>query len=232
MPSSGLETIETTLGDQPTHCVIWLHGLGADGNDFVPIVPQLGLPAGLSIRFVFPHAPKRAITLNYGMEMRGWYDLKSLQLDRSEQDPEGVKQSVEQIFELIEDQIEQGFSARQIVLAGFSQGGAIALQAGLTGPYQLAGVLGLSTYLPVSEEQFSRTHNGHTQTPLFLGHGRYDSVVAIQYAEKSKDILEHCGFQPRWRSYMIDHGVTAEEINDVSHWLQKVLGYSDGQERQ
>ncbi|HBR97515.1 MAG TPA: carboxylesterase [Gammaproteobacteria bacterium] len=223
MPATPLDTVVQYSGESPQHTIIWLHGLGADGHDFAPIVPELQLPASLPIKFVFPHAPVRPITLNAGMSMRGWYDLKSLELDRSNQDPEGVQTSSNQIQQLIAAELEQGIPAENIILAGFSQGGAIALHSGLTGPVKLAGIMGLSTYLPLPPEKFSSLQANYTDIPIFLGHGEFDDVVHIKYAEMSRDALTQAGFAPEWHTYRVAHGVTPEEIRDLSAWIQRVF---------
>lgn len=223
MSITELETITQSSGPAPQHSIIWLHGLGADGNDFVPIVPELRLPESLPIKFIFPHAPVRPITLNGGMPMRGWYDLKSLQLDRANQDPEGVQQSSEQVQQIIQGEIDEGIAAENIILAGFSQGGAIALFSGLTGPIKLGGIMGLSTYLPLAAENFSALNADYTDVPIFLGHGIQDDVVQFKYAELSRDALTKQGFAPEWHSYHVGHGVVGEEIQDVSRWIQSVF---------
>ena len=223
MTNNNLESVVVETGTNPTHSIIWLHGLGADGHDFEPIVPELDLPASLPIRFIFPHAPVRPITLNAGMAMRGWYDLKSLELDRSRQDPEGVRVSSEQVLSLVQTEIDRGIATDNIILAGFSQGGAIALFTALTGPVRFAGVMGLSTYLPIAPEDLMTINEGYADIPIFLGHGTYDDVVKIQYAEMSRDIITSRGFNPQWRTYPVAHGLTAEEIADVSAWIRQVF---------
>lgn len=218
-----LQTVELNPTNNATHCIIWLHGLGADGHDFEPIAGELKLKPELCVRFVFPHAPQRAITLNHGMHMRGWYDIQSLELDDAEQDPEGVALSTKQVITLIEQEIENGIPAENIILAGFSQGCAIALFAGLTQGIKLGGVIALSGYLPILPENANRLDKSLQSLPIFMGHGKQDEVIDIQYAENSKSILEEAGFSPEWRTYDVAHGVTSEEINDISIWLNKIL---------
>jgi phospholipase/carboxylesterase len=224
MPSSALQSIQLQTGNKPTHCVIWLHGLGADGHDFEPIVAELNLPSTLQIRFIFPHAPVRPITLNGGMQMRGWYDLKSLQLDRSKQDPEGVIESSLQIQAIIQEQISQGIAAKNIIIAGFSQGGAIALFTGLTGSVKLGGILALSTYLPLAADQSASLNKDYNDLPIFMAHGKFDDVVQPKYAQMSRDLMQSQGFNVEWHEYNVAHSLDAQEICDISQWLQKTLG--------
>ncbi|MCB1755965.1 MAG: alpha/beta fold hydrolase [Gammaproteobacteria bacterium] len=223
MPTPTLDSIELETGESPTHSIIWLHGLGADGHDFEPIVRELHLPANLAIRFIFPHAPVRPITLNGGMPMRGWYDLKSLELDRSSQDPEGVRDSSENVLAIVRQEMERGIAAENIIVAGFSQGGAIALFTALTGPVKLGGVMGLSTYLPMMADDFAQKNNGFSDIPFFLAHGEFDDVVQYKYALMSREAIMQAGFKPQWHSYKVAHGLNAEEVRDISTWLQGVI---------
>ena len=188
--TDSLEFIDIAPAGKATHCIIWLHGLGADGHDFEPIAAELKLKPEINARFVFPHAKVRPITLNNGMEMRAWYDLKSLELNRAEQDPEGVEASANQVLSLIQQEIENGIPAANIILAGFSQGSAIALYTGLTKKITLGGIIALSGYLPILPENADSLDKSLVGTPIFMAHGKFDDVVQLQYAEASKELLE------------------------------------------
>lgn len=218
-----LDTVEINPKNSATHCIIWLHGLGADGHDFEPIAAELNLRPELSIRYVFPHAPVRPITLNNGMQMRGWYDLKSLELDRAEQDPKGVLISTKQVQALIDKEIKGGIPASNIILAGFSQGSAIALFAGLTQDLRLGGIIALSGYLPILPENAHLLNKSLQTLPIFMAHGEFDDVVQLTYAEESKELLLTSGFSPTWRVYDVAHGLAAQEIDDISTWLNDIL---------
>ncbi len=221
--NDALEFIEINPSNIATHCIIWLHGLGADGHDFEPIAAELKLNPAINARFVFPHAPVRAITLNNGMQMRAWYDLKSLELNRADQDPEGVVGSAKQVQALIGREIENGIPASNIVLAGFSQGGAIALLAGLTQDTKLGGIIALSGYLPLLPENANLLDQSQVNTPIFMAHGKFDDVIRLNYAESSKELLVKSGFSPKWQVYDVAHGLAMEEINDISDWLNTIL---------
>ncbi|TFW09222.1 carboxylesterase [Oxalobacteraceae bacterium OM1] len=218
-----LETIEIDTSPNPTAAVIWLHGLGADGNDFVPIVHELDLSGLPGIRFVFPHAPTMPVTINGGYVMRAWYDILGTDLARRE-DEAGLRKSQKMVEELIAKEKARGIPASRIVLAGFSQGCAMTLQTGLRHPEKLAGLLCLSGYLPlhtiVEDERHAANHN----TPIFLVHGRMDPVIPIDRAEKSRDMLVQMGHKVEWHEYMMPHSVCAEEVRDIGNWLRKVLG--------
>ena len=220
MPS--LETLETQVGQNPKYSVIWLHGLGADGNDFVPIIPELRLPEpkDSGIRFVFPHAPTRPITLNGGMVMRGWYDIVSLDFS-NRADEAGVRESAELIAELITAEVNRGIATENIFLAGFSQGGAIALFAGLRYPTKLAGILALSTYLPVADKLATEKSTANSAIDIYYAHGNDDDVIAIQYAEQSRDFLLEQGYTIEWHEYPMAHSVHPGEIQTLSAWLHK-----------
>ena len=203
--------------------VIWLHGLGADGNDFVPIVPELKLPDALAVRFVFPHAEVRPVTLNGGMAMRAWYDIISL--DRNgPQDEKGIRASAARIDSLIAEQVEAGIASDKILVAGFSQGGAIALHAGLRHAQRLAGVLGLSTYLPLEQALAAERSDANCDVPLMLCHGSQDPMVPIQLGQHSCEALRQQGYAPQWQDYPMQHQVCLEEIQDISAWMQPLLG--------
>ncbi len=217
-----LDAIEIETGPHPAAAVIWLHGLGADGGDFEPIVPELGLAPRPAVRFVFPHAPVRAVTLNAGMRMRAWYDI--LQLGGGAEDDAGIRASEALVKELVEREKERGLKAKQIVLAGFSQGGAIALQAALRFPERLAGVLALSTYLPLAPSLEKERSGANRDVPIFMAHGSYDDIIPLRRAEASRDLLKKLGYPLEWKTYPMPHSVCAEEIADISAFLGGVLG--------
>ena len=203
--------------------VIWLHGLGADGNDFVPLVPELELPEQLPIRFIFPHAPVRPVTLNAGMPMRAWFDI--LQLGSFEkQDEAGIESSQQRIFSLFDEQRAAGIPSHRLLLAGFSQGGAMALHAGLRYPQALAGILGLSTFLPVHTKLASEAHAANAATPILLCHGDYDPVLPRMLGEWSRDMLRQQGYAVDWNNYPMAHQVCAPEIRRIAEFLQICLG--------
>ena len=205
-----------------TATVIWLHGLGADGYDFVSIVPELQLPDTLAVRFVFPHAPHRPVTLNRGHVMRAWYDIKALAL-QAEEDEVGIRASEAYVRQLIEAEIKQGIAADKIVIAGFSQGGAIALQVALRYPQRLAGVLPLSTYLPLRQSLAAEASAANKSIPVLMCHGHQDTVVPLQLGERSRDLLLEQGYRIDFRHYAMPHSVCGEEVRDISEWLQQVL---------
>ncbi len=213
--------LEPGAGIAPDACVIWLHGLGADGYDFVPIVPQLTLPESCSPRFVFPHAPVRPVTLNNGMRMRAWYDIRGLSATAAE-DEAGIRESAKLIDGYIRREREAGIPASRIVIAGFSQGGAIALHTALRHGEPLAGVLALSTYLPLRAASGEAT-KANRRIPLLMCHGLYDPILAIAGAELSRDLLRAQGYTVEWKQYPMQHEVCAAEIADVSEWLGRVL---------
>lgn len=202
--------------------VIWLHGLGADGNDFVPVVPELALPAALNVRFIFPHAPVRPITINGGYPMRGWYDITSLDIANRD-DVEGINESGKLLARLCDEQVAQGVAARRIVVAGFSQGGAIALHGGLRYTQRLGGIIALSTYLPMQQTLAQEASAANRDTPVFMAHGLSDEVVALQFGQQSRKLLEQQGYPVQWREYAMGHSVCGEEISDISDWLSRVL---------
>jgi phospholipase/carboxylesterase len=216
-----LEAIEIETGSRPDAAVIWLHGLGADGHDFEPIVPELRLPSGPGIRFVFPHAPMRPVTLNQGMRMRAWYDI--IQLGGGPEDEAGVRASQAAVEALIAGEMERGVTAKRIVLAGFSQGGAIVLQTGLRHRERLAGVLALSTYLPLAGTAEKERSDANRDLPIFMAHGAYDDVIPLRRAEASKDALEKLGYPVQWRTYPMPHSVSPQELADISAFLASCL---------
>jgi phospholipase/carboxylesterase len=216
-----LDAIEIETGKNPTASIIWLHGLGADGNDFAPIVPEIRLPR-LAMRFVFPHAPVQPVTINGGMRMRAWYDITDGANRR--EDERGVRASQVLIETLIGREKERGTAARRLVLAGFSQGGAIALQTGLRHPERIAGIMALSAYVPVAEELSAEASPANRDVPIFMAHGSYDPVIPLARAEQSRKLLESLGYPVEWREYGMPHSVCPEELADVGAWLVKVLG--------
>ncbi|HKK04647.1 MAG TPA: dienelactone hydrolase family protein [Gammaproteobacteria bacterium] len=200
-------------------CVIWLHGLGADGHDFEPIVPELGL--GDTVRFIFPHAPHRPVTINAGYVMRAWYDIASPRIDAG-QDGAGIEASAVQVNALIARELERGMSPARVVLAGFSQGGAIALHVGLRRREPLAGVLALSTYLPLAERLANEAAPDRS-VPIFMAHGTDDPIVPIALGRDSRDRLTHEGYAVQWHEYPMGHGVCPEEVGDIGNWLRQRL---------
>jgi phospholipase/carboxylesterase len=220
-----LESIEIETGDKPSAAVIWMHGLGADGNDFVPIVHEFDLAGAPAIRFVFPHAPMQPVSINNGYVMRAWYDVKwgDLEGKSKQADEQGVRASQAAIEALIERESSRGIAAEKIVLAGFSQGGAIALQTGLRHPKKLAGVMALSTYLPLAETVAQEASQVNRATPIFMAHGTQDAVIPFEMATRSRDALVQHGYKVEWHEYPMAHSVALEEISDVAEWLKKVL---------
>jgi len=216
-----LQTIEIETRPKPSHSVIWLHGLGADGNDFVPIVQDLSLPP-LGIRFVFPHAPMRAVTINGGFVMRAWYDITGQDIAKKE-DETGLRQSQKSIEELIAKEESRGVPSGRVVLAGFSQGGVISLQTGLRQPKRLAGVMSLSAYLPLAATIAKERNAANNGVPIFLGHGTSDNVVPLALGTASRDQLIKLGYDIDWHQYPMPHSVCPEELADISAWLTRVL---------
>lgn len=215
-----LESLELITSPAPDASVIWLHGLGADGHDFEPIVPELGL-ADMALRFVFPHAPVQPVTINGGMEMRAWYDIKDQAIRR--EDESGVRQSQAGIEALIAREKQRGVAASRIVLAGFSQGGAIALQTGLRHAERLAGILALSTYLPLPDTLAAEAQAANRAIPIFMAHGSADPVIQLPKAAASRDALRQAGYTVDWHEYRMQHSVCMEEVRDIAAWLRTVL---------
>lgn len=219
-----LDTLIVGPDQQATASIIWLHGLGADGYDFEPIVPELRLPD--SVRFIFPHAPVRPVTLNDGICMRAWYDIESLREAGRRDDIAGISASQHQIEQLIAAEVELGVGPERIVLAGFSQGGAIALHTGLRYPQRLAGIIALSTYSPLYDRLQDERHPANAHTPVFMAHGVYDPVVPIELGELSRDRLLAAGQPVEWRQYIAKHTVCIEKILDLAAWLRRLLALS------
>lgn len=206
--------------EKATSAVIWLHGLGADGNDFVGLIPQLGLPDNHGVRFVFPHAPVQSVTINGGMKMRSWYDIRSTDI-MNDIDTAGIEASCFQVHDLIQAQMDQGIAANRIILAGFSQGGLIALHAGLRFEHRLAGIMALSTYCPMSQS-LSQFFSQHREMPIFMAHGEYDGVIPLSAAQASYKALQQQGYHIQWQTYPMEHQLCAQEVEDIVNWLRKV----------
>ena len=217
-----LETLEIDPEHPATASVIWMHGLGADAHDFYSVLPELRLPADLAVRYIFPNAPKIPVTVNMGMIMRAWYDVSSF--DRQDQDEPRIRQSASWIDELIAREVARGVPAGRIVLAGFSQGGAMALFAGLRHPEVLAGVMCLSGYLLLAKEIEPVASASSETPPIFQAHGTGDPVVPCDLGHESRDLLTRAGFEIEWHEYPMGHQVCLEEIRDVGHWLTRILG--------
>jgi|TARA_B100000767_G_C19708531_1_gene511692 phospholipase/carboxylesterase len=220
------EVIEKEINGIPTATVIWLHGLGADGSDFEPIVPQLKIPVDLGLRFIFPHAPFRSITINNGMTMRAWYDIMSL--DRTGvQDEDGIRQSALMVESLIEKENKRGIESERIIIAGFSQGGAIALHSALRCPQRLGGLLALSTYLPLEftlkNDVIENEKSQSRELPIFLAHGQYDPVIQFNLGVQTRIMLEEMKYSVLWNEYPMDHAVCQDEIKDIGLWISKIL---------
>jgi len=220
--SSYLECVEIEPRQKATSSVIWLHGLGADGHDFEPIVPSLGLPEDHAIRFVFPHAPRIPVTLNQGMVMRAWYDIVELDLKRGH-DEEGIRRSARRLEELIVRENQRGVPCERIVLAGFSQGGAISLFTGLRYPERLAGILALSTYLLLESSLEQERSPINADLPIFQAHGIFDPMVPFDKGSAARDRLQQLGYAVQWHEYPMQHQVVMEEIQAIGVWLQNVL---------
>ena len=215
-----LDTVEIETALAPSVSIIWLHGLGADGHDFEPIVPELSLP--LATRFVFPHAPMRAVTINQGAVMRAWYDVRGVGGERRE-DADGVRASADRIEALLAREKARGIPAGRIVLAGFSQGGAMALHTGLRHAERLAGVLALSCFLPLADSLATEASAANRDVPIFFGHGIHDPLIPLARGRRAHDILVELGWQVAWHEYPMPHSVCAEEVSDIASWLTKVL---------
>ncbi len=216
---SNLETIIIETSQPIQQSVIWLHGLGADGHDFAPIVPELNIP---NTRFIFPHAPHQAITMNNGYEMRAWYDLYGLTL-QTKQDEAGMRAMQQEIELLIEAEQAQGIPADKIVLAGFSQGGAMAFFTGLRYPKRLAGILALSTYVSLKEKLADEAHQANKDTPIFMAHGSFDSIITLDTCLVSRRLLEDLDYRIEWHEYPMPHSVCSEEIEDIARFLKQVF---------
>ncbi|MDP5137432.1 alpha/beta hydrolase [Rheinheimera baltica] len=202
--------------------VVWLHGLGDSGHGFSPIVPELRLPADAGIRFLFPHAPERPVTVNGGMRMRAWYDIKTMELT-SRADEEGVRESAAAVQQLLDKLISDGISSERIILAGFSQGGVIALHLLARLPYKLAGVMALSTYMCAPEKIKEEANSVNKSTPVLVAHGSQDPVVPLFAGQQAYHVLKNAGFNPSWHEYKMPHSVCAQEVADISSFIQRRL---------
>lgn len=218
-----LPLVELATGADPKGTIIWMHGLGADGWDFVPIVRELPLPEDLPLRFIFPHAPVRPVTINNGHEMRAWYDIAMNDIARLP-DEGGIRESQKSIEGLIARERARGIDSRHIVLAGFSQGGAIALQAGLRHAEPLGGILALSTYLTLQESLAAEATGANKSMPIFMAHGTQDPVVPLTLAESSMKALKTAGYEVEWHTYPMPHSVCAEEVRDIAGFLSRIYG--------
>ena len=216
--SDVLDTVEHETGPAPTWSVLWLHGLGADGHDFAPLVPELVRPGWPSLRFVFPHAPVRAVTINNGVRMRAWYDIVGMDFP-TRADSAGIEESVAQIETLIDRERARGIAPDRLLLAGFSQGGAITLAAGLRRQVPLAGLIALSTYLPGAAQAASHVAQAATTQPVFMAHGAGDPVIPLIHAVQSASVLGELGFDVQWHRYPMAHQVCADEIRDLGDWM-------------
>ena len=220
-----LETVEQQTRPKPAWTVLWLHGLGADGHDFAPIVPELLRPDWPGIRFVFPHAPVRPVTINNGMPMRAWYDIRNLSIDQRA-DEDGLRASMREVDALIARERDRGVPASRLLLVGFSQGGALALASGLRRESAVAGIACLSGYLPMADRTEAELTPAGRTTPVFLGHGRQDPMVAISLGTRTRAALEGWQVPVTWRDYPMPHSVCAEEIRDLGDWM--ALRFSGG----
>ncbi|WP_019938120.1 alpha/beta hydrolase [Bordetella sp. FB-8] len=223
MTASLLDCLEIETAPNSTHAVIWLHGLGADANDFAPIAPEVAQGLKKATRFVFPNAPVQPVTINGGMAMRSWYDILVMDLVRRE-DAQGIRASEQAIRALISRENTRGIPTSNIVLAGFSQGCAMTLHTGLRLPEKLAGMMGLSGYLPLIDLAQAERHPANASTPIFLAHGIFDPVVVLPRAEASRDTLQALGYDVRWHTYPMPHAVCPQEIDDIRGFLQAVIG--------
>ena len=218
-----LDLIELNTGAEPRATIIWMHGLGADGWDFVPIVKELPLPDGLPLRFIFPHASERPVTINNGYAMRAWYDIAMNDIGRLP-DERGIRESQLAIERLIARERDRGIDTSRIVLAGFSQGGAIALQTGLRHANRLAGIVAMSTYLPLEESLDAEASSANKTIPIFMGHGTEDQVVPLQLAQVSRAALEKRGYDVDWHTWPMPHAVCAEEVQAIADFIVRVVG--------
>lgn len=223
MTATILPTVEIATGPTPTHAVIWLHGLGADGHDFEPVVDEFDLDRLPPTRFVFPHAPMRPVTINGGYVMRAWYDILSQDFNGRREDATGVIESAAQIEALIARENARGIPDGRIVLAGFSQGGAIALHTGLRHPTRLAGVMALSTYLPLADRLATEANKANLDVPIFMAHGVADPVIPFDFAQRSAMQLKAASYPLTWKQYRMEHSLCLEEVRDIEDWLAAVL---------
>lgn len=215
-----LDAFEIETNNQPDASIVWLHGLGASGHDFEPIIPELGLPSHLGIRFIFPHAPKRVVTINGGMRMPAWYDIYAHDIDRKV-DTKQLIASANDVGQFVDREIKNGIASERILIAGFSQGGAVGYQLAMTYPQQLGGLLALSTYFATKGSL--EHHPANEKLPIFIGHGMQDTIVAESLGQQAQAILTDKGYPVNYHSYPMDHSVCMEEVNDISAWIQARL---------
>ncbi len=220
LPAGSIELVHGA--SDPTHAVIWLHGLGATANDFPPVVPELGLDSQRTIRFIFPQAPNRPITINGGMSMPGWYDIKGMSIE-DKQDRAGLSQSQAMIDGLLDDLIDSGIPSKNIIIAGFSQGGAVSYFSGVRSKHKLAGLLTMSTYLPFDEQTQGEQSRVNVDTPIFASHGTHDPVVPIALGEMSVKRLTELGYSVKWQTYPMEHQVVMEQIKHIGRWINSVF---------
>ncbi|MGH1485346.1 MAG: alpha/beta hydrolase [Cellvibrionaceae bacterium] len=214
---SMLSAVEIETAPNPSACVIWLHGLGANGHDFEPIIPELRLPTDTGIRFIFPHAPKKVVTINGGLRMPAWYDILSHDIERKV-DVKQLLTSADSVSQFIDREIEKGIPSERIIIAGFSQGGAVGYELALTYPKPLGGLIALSTYFATKEN--IECHIANKKLPIFIGHGTYDAIVPEVLGLQANDLLIDKGYKPDYKTYPMDHSVCMEEVADISKWLQ------------
>jgi phospholipase/carboxylesterase len=227
MSEALLDAVEINPAGTPRACIIWLHGLGADGHDFEPLIPQLGLVDALGVRVVLPHAPRRPVTINGGSVMPAWYDIVAQDFNRG-QDSAGIRESEQQLQALIRREIESGIPAENILLAGFSQGGAIVLHTGLRYPQPLAGILALSSYLLQPDALAAEHAAVNDRIPIMMAHGTRDPVVPLSLAEQSREVLQQQGYRVAWHSYPMQHAVCPDEVRDIRDWLVQRLAPQAG----
>ena len=222
MADNDPQVLELQTGPDPVYSIIFLHGLGADCRDFESLPKILELPVGISVRFVLPDAPMRPITINNGMVMRGWYDVTGLDIDRG-LCPDGLEDSARMVRTLLSREEQRGVPAEHILLGGFSQGGAVSLYLGLRYEKTLGGIIGLSTYMPATEQFAAESHRANQHTPIFLAHGLHDPVLALKLAESSRDLLSAQGYAVSWHTYPMPHSLCQEEVTELSVWLDRIL---------
>jgi len=214
-----LETLEIETAPGPQASIIWLHGLGADGKDFAPLADEIDLPC--AVRYVFPHAPMMPVSINGGYVMRAWYDISDAAIRR--EDEAGVRAAQLGVDALLAREKSRGVAADRIVLAGFSQGGAIALQTGLRHGERLAGIMALSAYVPLADTLAAEAHPANCGVPIFMAHGAHDPMIALSRAKESRDLLLKLGYAPEWREYRMEHSVCPQEVADLGDWLRRML---------
>jgi len=214
-----LETLEIETAPGPQASIIWMHGLGADGNDFAPLADEIDLPPG--VRYIFPHAPMMPVSINGGYVMRAWYDISDAAIRR--EDEAGVRASQQSVEALLAREKSRGIAAGRIVLAGFSQGGAIALQTGLRHSERLAGIMALSTYVPIADQLAAEAAPANRDVPIFMAHGTHDPMIPLARAQSSRELLLRLDYSVEWREYRMEHSVCPQEIADIGKWLRRVL---------